>query len=1024
MGLFGGKKDEAQSSNYFNPGERGSVTSRLDDKFGDRDKSLTNSDRRENAGSMLKKGEADASERQNKKSGSDVTHASEGERNVASDFTNNVTGEKNEDKGANKFSAKSIFKKLAPIAFAAAGIGTYGAFSFFGQMAMPFSVIAQFQGNFDSIGTSTHIRTSRFLRAQANPVSRTGVGDEAKNFVKQHSKIYQLFTGDTDDYFKISTRQKKKFSRNGIEVVTDDASGVQVMKYLQKDGTTVTIVPDQSMADGTSKFYIDDFYDNNADFRNSYFSSAKTWRGAVGAWYDNMATKFLAYFNIDRGVWYGYKKSAESEENTKNFKTTVEDNADGDLKGKASTNLVEEDVDDETGDVRINDGDVSEDSLEIDAGASNEEINQKTTAFVNSKVTKLLNAAGAVANVACMAADVVGAINLIVVAYQTTQIVKVASSLFEGIQKSQVEDSSTAPINEIGNALTTPASMEYTLPDKENTVDQSANSTGSIATKKVSSNKSAMESEGMRSLFGNFATNYKDPSVQSFNVTNSISSIMAALGSSMAAYRGCSFAKLGAAAVQGAIQASEIVGCISSIVLAGVGCLAAIIHEVGKEIAKSIAIALVSSIVISAIVPFFANILTRKIATEVMGEDLGNALVSGANIYMGQNHQYSGGSVASKESLTKFLVAKAEYNEDIARHERETLSPFDYTSKNTMMGSLVTKTMPVIIAGSSITNKVSAFGNVVRGAFASLMPGAHAATAAITAQEAANATESNCPNLADVGAVGDAFCNPYIITDLGTTDLDPAQVVYKVSQLDSRNFDTSSTDTDVPVIKQKSRLGNYIKYCGQRQSPFGFADQNIANEFKDANTGSSVGDSIIGAIPVIGSAVDMYNNAKVIANFGYVSGESCVTGNATTINDSGDMRTGETSDWSENKYYQRFIEDQRLAENMGLVEKSAVTAFLEDYYKENPIDNSYEGVLARRSGLTKDQVIATLDIMEAMAFMEGYNPDGLYPLNYSEPEAVKVSFEDVYQENMDRGFISSDMRGGFLEDRRIKNFAV
>jgi hypothetical protein len=132
----------------------------------------------------------------------------------------------------------------------------------------------------------------------------------------------------------------------------------------------------------------------------------------------------------------------------------------------------------------------------------------------------------------------------------------------------------------------------------------------------------------------------------------------------------------------------------------------------------------------------------------------------------------------------------------------------------------------------------------------------------------------------------------------------------------------------------------------------------------------------------------------------------------------------ETSDWSENKYYQRFIEDQRLAENMGVVEKSSVTAFLEDYYKEHPIDDSYEGVLARRSGLTKDQVIATLDVMEAIAFSQNYNPDGYAPVLYEEPTPERISMEDVYQKNMDSGIISAIFHEDTTDERRIRNFAA
>lgn len=93
--------------------------------------------------------------------------------------------------------------------------------------------------------------------------------------------------------------------------------------------------------------------------------------------------------------------------------------------------------------------------------------------------------------------------------------------------------------------------------------------------------------------------------------------------------------------------------------------------------------------------------------------------------------------------------------------------------------------------------------------------------------------------------------------------------------------------------------------------------------------------------------------------------------------------------------YQRFIEDQRLLENMGLVEKSSVTAFLEDYYEKHPLDNSFEGILARKTGLTKENVIATLDTIHYLTFIADYNPDGYYPLNYMKPEAEKIQIKDT-----------------------------
>ena len=93
--------------------------------------------------------------------------------------------------------------------------------------------------------------------------------------------------------------------------------------------------------------------------------------------------------------------------------------------------------------------------------------------------------------------------------------------------------------------------------------------------------------------------------------------------------------------------------------------------------------------------------------------------------------------------------------------------------------------------------------------------------------------------------------------------------------------------------------------------------------------------------------------------------------------------------WDEAKYYQRFIEDQSLAESMGVVEKSAVTAYLEEYYKDNPLDNSYEGMLARYSGLDKETVSDILYIARYYEYVNNYNPAERYAFGEPEVEAEK-----------------------------------
>ena len=115
-----------------------------------------------------------------------------------------------------------------------------------------------------------------------------------------------------------------------------------------------------------------------------------------------------------------------------------------------------------------------------------------------------------------------------------------------------------------------------------------------------------------------------------------------------------------------------------------------------------------------------------------------------------------------------------------------------------------------------------------------------------------------------------------------------------------------------------------------------------------------------------------------------------------------------------------FFAYQRLLENMGLVEKSSVTAYLEEYYEKHPLDNSYEGVLARRSGLTKDQVIAYLDKLDYLAKVVDYDPTNKAPILKQEAQTL-YRFHVNSEDNAE--YILG-VNNYYIEDRKIKNFAV
>ena len=528
-----------------------------------------------------------------------------------------------------------------------------------------------------------------------------------------------------------------------------------------------------------------------------------------------------------------------------------------------------------------------------------------------------------------------------------------------------------------------------------------------------------MEANAVGAIYGGKSVDMTDPSVKSFNINtitknmySGVASVLNYVSVSASAYRSCAVARLAAAAAGVAVDVVTVVACIASF---GIGCLVDFIVDNAGSAAFSAALSLAISAAVSVALPFVAKILTRKIATEVLGEDLGNALVSGANMYMGKNHQYSGGAVANKESLIAYLQERDRVVAENARYERETRSPFDVTSKYTFLGSLAAQMIPLASSATSLTGVIQGASTVVGGAINSLTPKSSAVSAAIEAQVAAETTEKYCPDMAEIGGVADAFCNPYVITDTRTMDLQPAEVVNSIS-----DDDLEADSEGNPVVKKDSKLAKYIVYCGQRQSPWGQADQNIAGEVDTAGSvGGTVGSSIIGAIPIVGDSFDIVSNTQKLNNFGWISGESCV------VNNKADGYVSSIG-WEDGKKYQRFIEDQRLAESEGIIEKSAVTTFLAEYYEEHPLDNSYEGILARYSGLTKDNVIAVLDFFEVQEWLAHYDPTDFAPSGHKK-EMIREENEYQMEQNHYVANILMNMMpkyDAYIERRNAYNYSA
>ncbi len=834
------------------------------------------------------------------------------------------------------------------------------------QMFQPFSLVAQFEEVYNSMRVSANMRSEKFFRLQMS-----------KN--RKVKSPYNIF----GTKLSISEKQKQKLKEQGIEY-DDNYKGEKALLFKDKNGDIIPV---------TAKNF-KDIYQNNPDFFHSYNAGSLTWRGSIANWFGTNMRNFLSTNKLTRNMFEKYKEKMDGINDPKMSELEKQK--------KVTQDTMNEHIKEE-GDLKVKVADDSEETDENGNGTGKNSTSDasfdrkvKTKTEVRNMMQNVAGKYGGGANLVCAAFNAFGAINLLVTAHQALQIMNLTTSFFEVVDKTKAGLGDEAPLMAYSNGLNERVTSSNII------VEKNGDDLDGVEAVKVIRDRTAMESAGIASIYGNGPADPSDPSVASFNITNNMKKVFGGLGISMASFKACTVARMATAALS---LGADL------LCLTGVGCLAKVFEGIGHlDLLKSAGVA----VLISFLVPTVADIMQRDIIKDLAGENFGNALALGALMYLGSSHRANGGSLSSIKKYKQFAVEQSRVIAENAKYERESLSPFDITSKYTFMGTLLTQMMSFTHA-NSIMSTLTAGGSAIHTSLIGMTDSASAYGIAEKLPESIDDYAGTCPFLASINAVGDSFCNPYVITDTATMDKDPDDVLEKLRE--RGNF--SSDDGDNVTIDSSSDLAKYIKYCDNRQSAFGIVDQNIAGEVAntgDVNTESgtinTVSNSIIGMIPFVGDAIDIIQSVEERNNIGYISGESCVAGNT--------VDAASSPDWSKAKYYQRFIEDQSLAESMGLIEKSAVTAYLEDYYKEHPLDNSYEGILARYSGLTKDNVIALLDFIDYAKFVANYDPSDSYAFGSSVKPTTDIYFE---QENVMSG---DGVLLGYIvyADVRNRSFAV
>ena len=98
-----------------------------------------------------------------------------------------------------------------------------------------------------------------------------------------------------------------------------------------------------------------------------------------------------------------------------------------------------------------------------------------------------------------------------------------------------------------------------------------------------------------------------------------------------------------------------------------------------------------------------------------------------------------------------------------------------------------------------------------------------------------------------------------------------------------------------------------------------------------------------------------------------------------------------------------------------MIEQSAVTGFLDKYYAKNPLDHSDSGIVARYTGMTKEQAEIALGLVEYNLFLAKYHPKEKGPEKPLKTEDYQYESTTVIAESIPNAILR--MLNGFKNQR-------
>lgn len=732
-------------------------------------------------------------------------------------------------------------------------------------------------------------------------------------------------------YSTLPQKSIERFEKNDIEVESNSDSNSKTLVYDNKNGKRETISADEFPSKVRS----------DVDFRESYQNSRRT---NIVNFFDQSATNFYRRFGDIRNWFKNFKDTNEEKENKKNYEETSSKHFD-DAESNYTNNgkrIVDYDEDGNPI-IKWEEGTKGTGSTSSTDIADAEVKAQSYIAGISSQISDQLSGACVIMRVGNMISATVSAMDRI-------SYMKYFLGQVESISKMMAGEGSSAPINEVLNFLTTSTTAE--VDDIQNLTFGGGNVEGGG---KIVTNGAPVEASGLQLQLSNIKTNAASAAPYSVNRTGS--AVSRAL----------------------AMTGTTATGCAAMDVVTSVASIATTITNGIPKVVASLAVSLVAkefvnfgvSAVIGFLVPVVAQSLFNNMFDTLEGIPAGHAMAAGASIgNMWLSRAGSALMPSTAEKVQEFARAQTTVIAMNAEIDRKNRSPFDITSRNTFLGSIVNSLMPTIY--SSRVSSVTALIKSSASSIASLNAFNVLADSGGDNQRYIDVRGQDCSDLNRIGATGsDMYCSNINTSDMSMISVMPNDEKYAkfvASQMESCDGEGNCT------IAEDSTLDRFIRYCVNRQSPFGVLDTNILDDLSVVNIDE--GSGLISKL--FKKVVDFLSNLPIVEDI-WDMADAMSSGNPTAVAwANGEMCVNNDSDtWNnEMKYAQLYVMDQRILEQAGAYEggENPVEVAYERYLEQHPLDDSPAGVLARYAGIRKEDSELVIAMAEYYNFIQDYDP--------------------------------------------------